>query len=76
MRKILLILCMIPLLTGCTFMHAHIITGKAKGFKGVAVPYAADLDSGNVVWYEILFLTTERVTRTFLNNLPFQYKEK
>ena len=72
MKRLLIILCLIPILTGCTFMHAHVITGKARGFKGIALPYVSDLEKGDLVWYEILFITTERMTKDFLRNLPFQ----
>ena len=76
MKKLFVILCVcVPLVTGCTFIHTSAIRGSAKGFKGIAVPYVADLEKGDLVWYRLVVLTTERLTKRFMDSLPFKAKE-
>ena len=66
---VLLLICLIPMLSGCVFLNAWILKGDGKKFGGSYGLAGGNVENLDIIAMRYLLITDQKVTKTFLENL-------
>lgn len=70
MKRILLLFCVVPLLSGCTIHNAWIIKGYGKDVKGAYQVASGEAGRIDAIFTRTFFFTTQKVDKELLDSLP------
>jgi hypothetical protein len=70
MKKSILLLVLVFLISGCTLHNAWIVKGDGKDLKGPYQVANAEANKVDVIFTRTLLFTTQKVNKEFLESLP------